>query len=126
MTGMVGPANAANNYAGTLPRLQHRPRAGGGRRRPHPAGTGLTIAFTSTTGSSRLGASWLTDGTTNWCYSITGASPVTVPYASFNTKCYDASGRTYAKNPIHAIELPIAGAATAEPVNVTLTSVTEN
>jgi hypothetical protein len=39
--------------------------------------------------------------------------------------CWDNTGTTYMKQAIQAIELSIPGAATAEPINVTLTSVTE-
>ncbi len=93
-----------------------------------PSGTGLTIAFANTTPATLPLRAQITDGTTTWCYTVTGASPVTIPYASFNTKCYDTppDGTAYAKAPINAIQLQIAGGTTAGAVNVTITSVTEN
>ena len=93
-----------------------------------PTGTGLTIAFANTTPASLPLRAQITDGTTTWCYTVTGASPVTIPYASFNTKCYDTppDGTAYAKAPINAIQLQIAGGTTAGAVNVTITSITEN
>ena len=93
-----------------------------------PTGTGLTIAFTNTTPASLPLRAQITDGTTTWCYTVAGASPVNIPYTSFNTKCYDSppDGTAYAKGPINAIQLQIAGGTAAGAVNVTITSVTEN
>jgi hypothetical protein len=93
-----------------------------------PTGTGLTIAFTNTTPPSFPLRAQITDGTTTWCYTVTGGSPATIPYASFNTKCYDSppDGTVYAKNPINAIQLQIAGGTTSGAVKVTIMSVTEN
>jgi hypothetical protein len=93
-----------------------------------PTGTGLTIAFTNTTPASLPLRAQITDGTTTWCYTVTGGSPATIPYASFNTKCYDSppDGTAYAKNPINAIQLQIAGGTTSGAVKVTIMSVTEN
>jgi len=93
-----------------------------------PSGTGLTIAFANTTPASLPLRAQITDGTTTWCYTVTGGSPATIPYASFNTKCYDSppDGTGYAKAPINAIQLQIAGGTAAGAVNVTITSVTEN
>ncbi len=103
--------------------------AGGtGNTEVAPTGTGLTIAFTNTTPASLPLRAQITDGTTTWCYTVAGASPVNIPYTSFNTKCYDSppDGTAYAKVPINAIQLQIAGGTAAGAVNVTITSVTEN
>ncbi len=93
-----------------------------------PTGTGLTIAFTNTTPASLPLRAQITDGTTTWCYTVTGGSPAIIPYASFNTKCYDSppDGTAYAKGPINAIQLQIAGGTTSGAVKVTIMSVTEN
>ena len=128
--GMVAIANAANNYAtyaGIGFNINQDQSGGTAAPTLTPAGTSLTITFTGTTGSLPLRAQ-LSDGTTNWCYAITGTSPVTIPYASFNTKCYDspADGTAYAKNPINAFQLQVAGAATAGTYNIALTGMKEN
>lgn len=93
-----------------------------------PKGSGLTIAFANTTPSTLPLRAQISDGTNNWCYTVSGASPVTIPYGSFNTKCYDSppDGTAYAKNPINTIQLQIAGGTTSGAVNVTISSVTEN
>jgi len=128
--GMVAIANAANNYAtyaGIGFNINQDQAGGTAAPTLTPAGTGLTITFTGTTGSLPLRAQ-LSDGTTNWCYAITTASPVTIPYGMFNTKCYDtpADGVAYAKNPINAFQLQVAGAATAGTYNIALTGMKEN
>lgn len=92
-----------------------------------PVGSSLTIGFTSTTGSLPLRAQ-LSDGTTNWCYTITGSSPAVIPYSSFNTKCYDSppDGTAYAKNPISSFQLLVSGTSVASAYNISLINVTEN
>ena len=129
MTGMVGPATAANSYAGTAYLGFSIGQSASGTPTPvTPTGTGITVAFKNTSNSTlplRVQLNADSTGTTFWCFTITGASPAMVPYSSFNSMCWDNTGTTYAKAPIQAIELSIPGAATAEPVNVTLTSVTE-
>jgi hypothetical protein len=93
-----------------------------------PTGTGLTIAFANTTPASLPLRAQITDGTTTWCYTVTATSPVTIPYGSFNTKCYDSppDGTPYAMNPINAIQLQIAGGTAPGAVKLTIMSVTEN
>jgi len=91
-----------------------------------PTGTGLTITFTASTATLPLRLQ-LSAGASFWCYTITGPSPVTVPYAMLNTACWDNSGTAYAKQPINNVQLVVPGGATATPgVSVTLTSVKEN
>jgi hypothetical protein len=91
-----------------------------------PTGTSLTISFIHT-GPTAFRAE-LTDGTTSWCAIITGSSPVTIPYSSFNTKCYDTpvDGSQYTKQPINEFELMVAGELTSTSFNIALTSLTEN
>jgi hypothetical protein len=131
--GMVVIANAANSYstyAGIGFNLG-QDQAGGAGTPPTitPMGSGLTISFTASTGSLQLRAQ-ISDGTSagTWCYTITGTSPVTIPYSSFNTKCYDTpvDGTAYAKNPISAFQLQVAGGAAAGSYTIALTGVTEN
>ena len=127
--GMVAAATMANNYAtyaGIGFNLNQDQSGGTATPTLTPKGTGLTVAFSGTAGTLSLRAQ-ITDGTKIWCYSITGASPVTIPYSSFNTQCWPGgAGIAYAKDPINAFQLQAAGAAAADSYNLTLTSVTEN
>jgi hypothetical protein len=106
------------------------PQTGGGTTHPDitPRGSGLTIAFTNTTPATLPLRAQLLDSTgTTWCYTITGASPVTIPYSSFTQECYNTPpGLAYAKNPIDRIELQVAGGTAMGAVDLTITSVTEN
>jgi hypothetical protein len=78
-----------------------------------PTGTGMTVSFTKTgTFPLRVQIQAVgggTDETKRWCYTVTGASPVTIPYTSFNTKCWDDSGTAYAKQPLEAVLLLVPG-----------------
>ena len=54
---------------------------------------------------------------------------VTIPYSSFNTKCYDSpapDGTAYAKNPISAFQLQVPGGSAAGTYTIALTGVKEN
>jgi hypothetical protein len=77
-----------------------------------PAGTGLTVSFTKTGTFPlrvQIQAKNATDAT-RWCYTVTGTSPVTIPYKSFNTKCWDDSGTAYdGATEIEAVLLLIPG-----------------
>jgi len=125
---MVAAATMANNYA-TFAGVGFNVNqpASGGSATPTlvPTGTGLTVGFSGTYGSLPLRAQ-ITDGTTRWCFEIKTASPVTIPYGMFNTACWDNSGTSYAKQPINAFQLEVAGASAAGSYNITLTSVKEN
>jgi hypothetical protein len=127
--GSVAIASAANSYAtyaGIGFNINQDLAGGTATPTLTPAGSSLTIAFTA--GSGTPLRAQISDGTTIWCYGITGASPVTIPYASFNTKCYDtpADGTAYAKNPISSFQLQVPGGAAAVTYNIALTSVKEN
>jgi hypothetical protein len=93
-----------------------------------PTGTGLTFTFADTAPTGTAFRAQITDGTTTWCYTVTGASPVTVPYGMFNTMCYDTppDGTAYSKQPINAIQLQVAGGTMGGATSITITSVTEN
>jgi hypothetical protein len=128
--GTVAAANAANSfatYAGIGFNINQDSSGGTAMPTLIPKGTGLTIAWTGTAPAMALRVQ-ITDGTTRWCYSIAGASPVTIPYASFNTMCYDSppDGTAYAMQPINAVQLQVAGQSTAGTYNIALTGVTEN
>jgi hypothetical protein len=128
--GMVLAATAANSYAtyaGIGFNINQDSAGGTATPTLTPAGTGLTITFTATT-TLPLRAQ-LSAGSTNYCYSITGTSPVTIPYGSFNTKCYDSppDGVAYTTTtPISAFQLQVAGASAAGTYTIALTGVTEN
>jgi hypothetical protein len=82
----------------------------------------LIVSFAATTGGLpfrvQVGSS-----STTWCYTVTGTSPVTIPWSSFNTMCWDGTGGAYAKQPISNIQLIVPGGQTATPgVSVTLNS----
>ena len=85
MTGTVGPA-VAPSYAGVAYMGFNVAQDSGSSTKGTlvPTGSSLTVAFSATTGSQPLRAQ-LSSGSSFWCYTITGASPVTIPYASFNT-----------------------------------------
>jgi hypothetical protein len=97
-----------------------------------PTGTGLTISFTKT-GTFPLRVQIqpkaATAGT-RWCYTIpeTAASPVTIPYAMFNTECWEGgAGKAYGKEDIESMMLLIPGnAVAATPFEACLTGVSEN
>jgi hypothetical protein len=127
MTGTVGPA-VAPSYSGVAYLGFNIGQPAGSTTTPTvtPAGTGLTVAFTNSSSTMLPFRVQVTDGTLRWCYTVTGASPVTIPYGMFNTACWDNTGTYYSKQPINAIQLVLAGAATAQPANVTLVSVKEN
>jgi hypothetical protein len=48
---------------------------------------------------------------------------VNIPYASFNTACWDGTGSAYAKQPIQNIGLIAPGGPAAVPIDMTLVSV---
>jgi hypothetical protein len=97
-----------------------------------PTGTGVSVSFTKT-GTFPLRVqiqAKAATAATRWCYTIpdTATSPVTIPYAMFNTECWEGGkGTAYAKGQIEAIMLLIPGNATAAtPFDACLTGVLEN
>jgi hypothetical protein len=97
-----------------------------------PTGTGLTVSFTKT-GTFPLRVqiqAKAATAATRWCYTIpdTATSPVTIPYAMFNTECWEGgAGTAYAKGQIEAIMLLIPGNATAAtPFDACLDGAVEN
>jgi hypothetical protein len=97
-----------------------------------PTGTGVSVSFTKA-GTFPLRVqiqAKAATAVTRWCYTIpdTAASPVTIPYAMFNTECWEGGqGTAYAKGQIEAIMLLIPGNATAATTfDACLTGVFEN
>jgi hypothetical protein len=127
MMGTVGPAVMANNYAGVahLGFNLSQESTGTTAAQVAPAGSGLTVTFSASTGGLPLRAQLGTSSGTFWCYTITGASPVNIPYSMFNTACWDNSGAAYAKQPVQHFQLVVPGGAAATSMSVTLTSVRE-
>ena len=128
MSGTVGAA-VAPSYAGVAYLGFNLGQDNGATTVPTvtPTGTGVTVTFSATTATLPLRAQLSGTGSTFWCYTITGASPATIPYAMFNTACWDGSGTAYAKQPITNFELVVPGAATATMgVSVTLSGLKEN
>jgi hypothetical protein len=128
MSGTVGAA-VAPSYAGVAYLGFNLGQDNGATTVPTvtPTGTGVTVTFSATTATLPLRAQLSGTGSTFWCYTITGASPATIPYAMFNTACWDGSGTAYAKQPITNFELVVPGAATATTgVSVTLSGLKEN
>jgi hypothetical protein len=128
MMGKVGSATMANSYAGVafIGFNVGQDSTGGTPTTMTPTGSSVTVTFSASTGGLPLRAQ-LNGASGSWCYTITGASPATIPYASFNSACWDGSGTAYAKTPIQSFQLVVPGAATpTSGVSVTLTKVTEN
>jgi hypothetical protein len=130
MTGMLAAATAANSYAGVayigfnIGQLTSSTTMG----TVVPGGTNLVVKFANTSTPSTLPLRvQVGNGTTTWCYTITGASPATVPYAMMNTACWDNSGTYYGKQAISQVQLVVPGVATGPGmVNTTITGISEN
>jgi len=115
-TGTVGASTMANNYAGFAYMGFNiaQDYGGTGSTALSPMGTGLVVPFVASTGGLPLRVQ-ISDAQTLWCYTLTGASPAVIPWAMFNTACYDNSGSYYMKQPISSIQLAVAGGAAATP-----------
>lgn len=88
-------------------------------------GTGVTVNYTATgaTGPVRV---VLVNGTTGYCAAATPGAMI--PWASFNTACWDDSGSAFSAGmPITSIQLQVNSDVAAQPsVNVCLTDLTIN
>lgn len=126
MTGTVGPA-VAPAYAGVAYLGFNLAQDNGSMTKGvvTPTGTGVKVTFSATTSTLPLRAQ-ISSGSTFWCFTITGGSPAMIPYASFNTACWDNSGTAFGKVPIDNFELVVPGGMTATSgVSVTLSGVQE-
>ncbi|HEX7476497.1 MAG TPA: hypothetical protein VF331_01695 [Polyangiales bacterium] len=56
-----------------------------------------------------MGATVATD---RWCAPVVGSGGF-IPWTSFNTKCWDASGTAYAKQPLQQVQVMVPGGMTA-------------
>jgi hypothetical protein len=122
-SGTLGPANEANSYAGFafLGFNVNQPTGSSTFSTIAPTGSSLVITYTKTAGPATIRVQ-LQGGATRWCANLT-ASPATIPYAMFNTACWDNSGAPYAKEPIDAVQLVAPGGEAAQPIDMTLVSV---
>jgi hypothetical protein len=129
MMGTVGPA-VAPAYAGVAYLGFNLAQENGAMTMTTvtPTGSGVTVTFSATTATLPLRAQLSGTGSAFWCYTITTPSPVTIPYAMFNSTCWEPlPANAYAKQPITNFELVVPGAATATSgVSVTLMGVKEN
>jgi hypothetical protein len=128
ISGTVGAANTANAFAGNaLVGFNLVQDMGSGTTGTiAPKGSGLTIAFAATGGL--VPRVQLHNGTTMYCYNLTGTSPATIPWAAFNTTCWaPATGSYYAKQPLSHMVILVPGSESAATagVSLTLTSVSE-
>jgi hypothetical protein len=130
VTGNIVAVTGSNySYAGVAFNLGQT-SAGGTTNTPvTPTGNGLVISYTASVPTGLPVRIQISDASmNNYCYTAT-ASPASIPYGSFNTKCYDtpADGTAYAKTiPIAAIQLQVAGGTGSGAYTLTITSVTEN
>jgi hypothetical protein len=122
-SGTLGPANAANNYAGYVFLGFNTNQVSGSSTFTTiaPTGSSLVVAYTKAAGPATIRVQ-LQAGSTRWCANLT-ASPATIPYAMFNTACWDGSGTAYAKQPIDAVQLVAPGGEAAQMIDMTLVSV---
>jgi hypothetical protein len=126
-SGMVGPATMENSYAGVVYLGFNVNQAAGASAKTTvtPTGTSLAVQYTNTGASAivRVQISAGSAATTRWCAPLTSAS-ATIPYAMFNTECWEGgAGTAYAMQPIDTVQLIIPGGATAAAFDITLVSV---
>jgi hypothetical protein len=86
-----------------------------------PQGSKLVLNLTLTGPEMYV---FLESETTRWCAPL-NAGEVTIPYAEFNTSCWDNSGSTYAKQPIKSVLLEVPGNVGAQSYSITLQSMQE-
>jgi hypothetical protein len=74
-----------------------------------PSGTGLTVGWTNAGGSGLRVQ--IQNATTQWCYTLTGASgTVTIPYSAFMTQCWEGGASVYyAGEAITGMQLTVPG-----------------
>jgi hypothetical protein len=125
VAGTLGPATAENAYIGSvyLGFNVAQPAGSTTFTTLTPTGTSLQVTYTKTAGPATIRVQ-IQAGANRWCAPLT-ASPATIPYAMFNTACWDNSGTAYTKQPIEAVQLVAPGEMTAVPLDVTLVSVKE-
>jgi hypothetical protein len=79
-----------------------------------PTGTGIRVNFINEAGSTLrvqlAGPNGDTLASDRWCVEVAGATgEVMIPYAAFNTQCWNALGTAYAGQPLQNIQLIVPG-----------------
>jgi hypothetical protein len=124
ISGTVGSATEANEYAGSVYfGFNIGQKVGGTNTKVVPTGTGITVTCTGcATPAMRV---QLVSGSTQWCAPLT--SGTAVPYTTFKTQCWEGgTSVVYAKEAIESIQISIPGGAADATFDLTLTSVVEN
>jgi len=131
ISGELGSATSTNNYTGVVfvGFNVNEATGGGAKGTVTPMGSGLVVTYTNTSASPtvRIQISSGSGEATRWCATLT-ASPATIPYGMFNTKCWNTAetgAAAYTKAPIDTVQLVLPGAdmAGTAPFDVTLVSV---
>jgi hypothetical protein len=96
-----------------------------------PTGTGIRVNFINEGGSTLRvqlgGPNADTLASDRWCVEVAGATgEVMIPYAAFNTQCWNALGTGYAGQPLQNIQLIVPGNDLgAIPFAICMAAVTE-
>jgi hypothetical protein len=80
-----------------------------------PEGDALEISFTNSTGSLlRVQLEGPSNSDSDrWCVELVGASPQTIPYSSFRTNCWEATGQAYNRQPLRSLSITAPGRSDA-------------
>lgn len=122
MAGSLAASDSAYAYLGF-----NVNEGGGTKSTQKPTGTGLKVTFSkSGTFDVRVQISAGNAAASRWC-AAAATSPASIPYATFNTQCWDDSGTAYTTaSAIDQVQLSVPGkAASATTFDVTLVSVEE-
>ncbi|MDP9151217.1 MAG: hypothetical protein M3O36_14915 [Myxococcota bacterium] len=114
-SGTVGENSAYQSYAGAAFAVNQARTSTGGSVSPLLlSGTSITVRFANY-GNSPLEIQLVDGRNISWCYSLPPSSSVaTVPLTSFNTRCWDNSGASFAPgSAITAMQLVVPGSATS-------------
>lgn len=111
-SGTLGADTTYNSIAGVGWNINQEKAA------PNPVDTVVTtgtgIAVHAAGGTAGLRVS-ISDGTTEWCAPLPAGGSGTVPWASFNTKCWDGSGTAYtAGTPISKVQILLPSMASTD------------
>jgi hypothetical protein len=116
-SGTVAPNSDYQSYAGAVFFIDQAAYTGGGNTGTAASvpltGSSLTFNF-SNSGGSPLELQLINQRYNFWCYDLTSAqSPVVIPLASFNTRCWDGTGNPFASGTeILGVQLVVYGGAT--------------
>jgi hypothetical protein len=129
VTGTVAPATEENMYAGVA-YLGFNLKQGLGataKMTVVPTGTGIAVTY-GNVGASEIVRVQISAGsaaTTRWCAPLVTSGAV-IPYAMFNTQCWEGgTGTAYAKQPIDTLQLIVPGGAAEAPLDIQLTAIQE-